>query len=243
MDKRKYENNENVHDLLAEAMQEACTKDEAYDYKSPDIDLSFLNEDTANKKRFGRFGKIAAIVAIILLGMNVVLLSGNFSESYGDKGILHRIQEGVRGIFTDEDQSEFATLDENDKVIIINDFTEIEIVKRFLNDLLIPKYIPNNYNFEKLEITYIISGDYNAEYLFLDGENEIIISISYGDFSEKIISKDAEKVIRKDDRIINIYKENIKGMFVAEMYKDNIIVAIYSNSDIDELELIAMNLN
>ena len=39
---------------------------------------------------------------IVLLGANLFILVNDEADSYGDKGILHRIQQGIYGIFTDE---------------------------------------------------------------------------------------------------------------------------------------------
>ena len=73
MDKERKLSYEETHKKLVEAMQQACLSDEFDDYRSPDIDLSFLTEEPAEekpKKRFAsmsRFYKVATILIILLL--------------------------------------------------------------------------------------------------------------------------------------------------------------------------------
>ena len=96
MGRKKNNSYEETHRKLVEAMQEACVRDDFDDYPDPDIDISFIYEDTdddaeaenlppeTRKKRFSftsRFNKIAAILVVLLLTGNIMLLATNSNES------------------------------------------------------------------------------------------------------------------------------------------------------------------
>ncbi|MBP3383978.1 MAG: hypothetical protein J6M22_00770, partial [Firmicutes bacterium] len=137
MDRKKIDSYEETHRKLVEAMQEACVRDDFDDYPDPDIDISFIYEDTdddaeaenlppeTRKKRFSftsRFNKIAAILVVLLLTGNIMLLATNSNESYGHKGLLHRITNGDTILFTDK---EYITEDEIVESYLAEDEKEI----------------------------------------------------------------------------------------------------------------------
>ena len=128
--KRSYEE---VHKKLGEELEKAYLKRETPEEKIPEFDLSFLDEqpyelteenDAAReesfispkeekKRRFSRFAKIAAVLIIFLLCTNIIMLGRDSTESYGDKGILHRLYQGVTGLFTDsEEETEESDVEE-----------------------------------------------------------------------------------------------------------------------------------
>ena len=247
MDK-KYEDMsyEEVHELLAEAVQDAFTDDAAGPYQSPEIDYSFMDEEPVTKHktiiRMSRFSKIAAIVIIVLLGMNVVLLATGSGESYSEKGLLHRIYEGARGIFTDEDESQYVEIDETGKTYTITDVNQLDEAKEIWPDLYVPEYIPFGFTLEKLKIQKEVSGDYSAEYQFICGDNDILLFITCVADNGKFKSSSSGQIIELTDRIINVYWDVAYEKYVCDVYFDGIVVNISGNIEEKEIIKIAENL-
>ena len=169
--KRSYEE---VHKKLGEELEKAYLKRETPEEKIPEFDLSFLEEqpyepteenDAAReesfispkeekKRRFSRFVKVAAVLIIFLLCTNIIMLGRNSTESYGDKGILHRLYQGVTGLFTDsEEETEESDVEET---VTVLDEKDIDSAKEFLPGLYVPTYIPEGYELEQLEIQEVL---------------------------------------------------------------------------------------
>ena len=243
MDKRGYGSYEEVHMMLVETMQEACTKDESGNYLTPYIDTGFLFEERrpANKvrKQPFSFNKVAAIIIITLLSVNTVMLAAGSNESYGDGGLLHRIYEGTRGIFTDEDSKEFIETDETGKAFVINDFDRIEEAKNFWPGLYIPEYIPEGYELEELKICKDLDEVYFAEYDYKSNKGKLEINISYFVDSNKVYSVDTGKRYEIDDKIVHIYHDSIYDRNVADIYINDYNICIYGQ--ISEKEIICIS--
>lgn len=145
---------EEVHKKLGEELEKAYLKRETPEEKIPEFDLSFLEEqpyepteenDAAReesfispkeekKRRFSRFAKIAAVLIIFLLCTNIIMLGRDSSESYGDKGILHRLYQGVTGLFTDsEEETEESDVEET---VTVLDEKDIDSAKEFYRDFM-----------------------------------------------------------------------------------------------------------
>lgn len=246
MSRQEFKSYEEVHAQLVEAMQEACTKDESSKYRIPDVVPGFIYEEYNSGKKSkmfaGRFSKIAAIFIIILLGMNFAMLNSGSGDVYGDKGLLHRIFEGNRGIYTDNDESGIVEFDESGEVYIITDYSKINDAKKFWNDLAIPQYIPDNFSFNELYITKTISGDYVAEYDYICGTDLLEINIIEHEEGCAYLSKKTDELIELSDRIINMYWDGIYKKYNCEVYFDEKIIYIYGNIEIDEIKKIAINL-
>ena len=246
MDKRGYGSYEEVHMMLVETMQEACTKDESGNYLTPYIDTGFLFEERrpANKvrKQPFSFNKVAAIIIITLLSVNTVMLAAGSNESYGDGGLLHRIYEGTRGIFTDEDPKEFIEKDEMGDVFIINDFDQIDDAKNFWPGLYVPEYIPEGYELEELKICKDILGEYFAEYDYYFNKNKLEINITNLVNSDKVISSNAGDIYNIANKTLHIYRDYIGDCNVADIYTDDYIICIYGKVSKKEMICIAENI-
>jgi len=236
-----------VHKKLEDAMQDAFTSDEAGPFGSPEIDYSFMDDTKEKKKRkisgMSRFNKVAAIIIIVLLGMNVVMMATGSSVSYSEKGLLHRIYEGARGIFTDEDESEYVEIDETGEVCTIHDFSMINDAKRFWPDLYVPDYIPSNFTMSTLDIKKEISGDYWAKYVFFNENSQIKIEEVQSNDNSKLTSGNEVDFIVMNDRKIVLYTDNVEGYYLADVFFDDVTVYIYGDLlSMDELCKIATEL-
>ena len=235
-----------VHKQLEEAMQDALTSDEAGPFGSPEIDYSFMDSKPEKKNHsisgMSQFNKVAAIIVIALLGMNVVMMATGAGVSYSEKGLLHRIYEGARGIFTDEDESEYVEIDETGDTYLIRSMDNIDKAKQFWSSLYIPEYIPEGYELKTLLIEKLADGSCWAKYEFINYNHLIIIELIKLDDEEYVMSSNKGKLIELDDRIINIYWDEANQYYVIDLYFEDIAIYMRGDVSVDELEKIAKSI-
>ncbi|MBQ3612356.1 MAG: hypothetical protein IJA01_08825 [Firmicutes bacterium] len=237
---------EKVHKQLSDAMQDAYINDVLKDIKEPNIDLSFLADDSKKKRKHSkllRVASIAAVTIIVLLGANIALLSSDSMDAYGDKGILHRLYEGINGIFTDEDDSEstdvletFETTDEGD----------IDKAKKFFPQLYIPEYIPPEYSLESLSIQGLQSGNYMWSYLYNNQGDAIeITGLYYGDsYDYTYQNQQNDEIIDLSDRKISVTWEDSFEEYYVTVYTESgtIDIGMHGHNDREKLISIAKGL-
>lgn len=252
--KRSYEE---VHKKLGEELEKAYLKRETPEEKIPEFDLSFLEEqpyepteenDAAReksfispkeekKRRFSRFAKVAAVLIIFLLCTNIIMLGRDSSESYGDKGILHRLYQGVTGLFTDsEEETEESDVEET---VTVLDEKDIDSAKEFLPGLYVPTYIPEGYEFEKLEIQKYYSGDFQCNYKYKNEKESIKLLLYY--FADKDFTyqwSEEGELITLQDRKILVSEDSVNNDVVVSVYTEmcNIEIVGYNN----KIELISI---
>ena len=252
--KRSYEE---VHKKLGEELEKAYLKRETPEEKIPEFDLSFLDEqpyepteenDAAReesfispkeekKRRFSRFAKVAAVLIIFLLCTNIIMLGRDSTESYGDKGILHRLYQGVTGLFTDsEEETEESDVEET---VTVLDEKDIDSAKEFLPGLYVPTYIPDGYEFEKLEIQKYYSGDFQCNYKYKNEKESIKLLLYY--FADKDFTyqwSEEGELITLQDRKILVSEDSVNNDVVVSVYTEmcNIEIVGYNN----KIELISI---
>ena len=249
--KRSYEE---VHKKLGEELEKAYLKRETPEEKIPEFDLSFLEEqpyepteenDAAReesfispkekkKHRFSRFAKVAAVLIIFLLCTNIIMLGRDSSESYGDKGILHRLYQGVTGLFTDSEEEteesdveEFMTFDHLGE-------KELKKAKEFLPGLYVPTYIPEGYELEQLKIKKFYSGDYQCNYEYKNEKETIKLLLYY--FADKDFAyqwSGEGELITLQDRKILVSEDSVNNDVVVSVYTEicNIDISGYNNKN------------
>ena len=249
--KRSYEE---VHKKLGEELEKAYLKRETPEEKIPEFDLSFLDEqpyepteenDAAReesfispkeekKHRFGRFAKVAAVLIIFLLCTNIIMLGRDSTESYGDKGILHRLYQGVTGLFTDSEEEteesdveEFMTFDRLGE-------KELKKAKEFLPGLYVPTYIPEGYELDRLEIKKFYSGDYQCNYEYKNEKEMIKLLLYY--FADKDFAyqwSGEGELITLQDRKILVSEDSVNNDVVVSVYTEicNIDISGYNNKN------------
>lgn len=251
--KRSYEE---VHKKLGEELEKAYLKRETPEEKIPEFDLSFLDEqpfepteenDAAReesfispkeekKRRFSRFAKVAAVLIIFLLCTNIIMLGRDSTESYGDKGILHRLYQGVTGLFTDSeeeteesDMEEFMTFDRLGE-------KELRKAKEFLPGLYVPTYIPEGYELEQLKIEKYYSGDYLCDYAYNSEDRIIKILLYYSMDSERSNQwpEDGE-LIEMSDRKIFVTEDSVSGEPWVSVYTETCNIDISGIFEKDQL--------
>lgn len=259
--KRSYEE---VHKKLGEELEKAYLKRETPEEKIPEFDLSFLDEqpyepteenDAAReesfispkeekKRRFSRFAKVAAVLIIFLLCTNIIMLGRDSSESYGDKGILHRLYQGVTGLFTDSEEKteesdveEFMTFDHLGE-------KELKKAKEVLPGLYVPTYIPEGYEFEKLEIQKYYSGDFHGKYLYKSNNDTITILLYYsGDLEVSYQLPENGQLIELGDRKIIVFEDEVESRNWVSVYMEDCTVDITGKCNVEDLIMIGKKLN
>ena len=235
-----------VHKKLEEAMQDALTSDEAGPFGSPEIDYSFIDSKSEKKSHkwsgMSRFNKVAAIIVIVLLGMNVVMMATGSGVSYSEKGLLHRIYEGARGIFTDEDESEYVEIDETGRTYTITDADKIDEAKNIYPNLYIPQYIPERYKFAELIVEENIADNIYAKYTYLDSTYSIEIAMISINHQGGLISKNTDNLYELEDRLISVYWDDMYRMYVADIYFEDVLVNISGDINKDEILEIAKSI-
>lgn len=245
MDKKRMQYEE-THNKLVEAMQQASMNDASGDYNSPEIDLSFLNYPAPESKKrlkvsFSNFGRVAAVLIIVLLSINLILVSTDSIDSYGEKGLLHRIQIGINGLFTDQEEERLST--DVVESFVISDFSKIDLAKEFLPELYVPEYMPDGYVFKQLEIEKYASGDSEAEYRYLhQGKDVDIICYYSSDVHNSFYAHDSSEVHNLSDRIISIYQDSTNSSYVADIYTEECLICIKEIADKNEIVKISSNL-
>lgn len=253
MDRKKIDSYEETHRKLVEAMQEACVRDDFDDYPDPDIDISFIYEDIdddaeaenmppeTRKKRFSftsRFNKVAAILVVLLLTGNILLLATNSNESYGHKGLLHRLSETMTGVVTDNDNP----VGEDEVVDYYNAYTMNDIIsisKQF-PDLYIPTYMAKGYELEEFVIRTYESSDYTVLYNYINGNEVLNINLSYcSDSNYKIYHSDPVETIRLEDRIIYVRYDVADETYTIEIVYEKCVAEIDGLNNKEEMIKIA----
>lgn len=253
--KRSYEE---VHKKLGEELEKAYLKRETPEEKIPEFDLSFLDEqpyepteenDAAReesfispkeekKRRFSRFAKVAAVLIIFLLCTNIIMLGRDSTESYGDKGILHRLYQGVTGLFTDsEEETEESDVEET---VTVLDEKDIDSAKEFLPGLYVPTYIPDGYEFEKLEIQKYYAGDSQCDYVYCKGKDKLKLLLYYTVDSERSHQwQEDGQLIELQDRKIFVSEDSVSNASWVSVYTEMCTMDISGGVKQDDLITIA----
>ena len=261
MSKDSKKSYEEIHKRLGKEMEKAYLERERPGEKVPEFDLSFLDEDPdapteendaareevfapakkEKKRRFSRFTKVAAVVIIFLLCTNIFLLGRNSSESYGDKGILHRLYQGVTGLFTDsEEQTEDSDVEE---AVTVLDEKDIDSAKEFLPGLYVPTYMPEGYKLKKLALEKFYSGDYQAIYLYESGEKKLKILQYYtsnADISYQL--PEDSTLVELADRKLVVFKDEIENQDWVTVYTESCSMDIMGEETSGELLKVGENL-
>lgn len=116
-----------------------------------------------------------------------------------------------------------------DNVFVVTDWKDVKGVKITYPKLLIPEYMPEGYEFEKLEIDQMETGGSICEYIFINRASDVI-EIEIVIHKANLVSLDITNVTRilvcnKGD--IYIQEENNKKATIQ--IDDGIIVSIWSN--------------
>lgn len=183
----------------------------------------------AFKKHFStRFNKVAAILIIALLSINIIMMATDSIDSYGSKGLLHRISSSVLGVFTDSNDVDDAQV--VDEYYATTEEEVNNILERF-PDTYVPQYIPEGYSFVSMDVKCMASGDRWMNYTYMDDNDLFTIDMSYAAdetarvFAPNVIDESGV-IIKMSDRIICTYLDTIQKKFVSDIYFNDCMMDI-----------------
>lgn len=202
-------------------------------YGEPDpLDKSFMEEKPNHRIIVMRKACAIAACFVTLIGATFIgesLFMDN--DAYAGKGVLHRLYNSVMGLGTDEHDN----LDnESEEILEITDLKNIDDAVDMCEDLYLPKYIPEGYEFKKLTVTKNVVG-VTAEYIYeddVDKEINIVLGFMHdGDNSSYGTSGEGEE-IKLDDRVLYVFDDG-EGV---SMFTEEGMFGLYG--DIAQQELI-----
>lgn len=165
-------------------LKEALDKVYENDTRMParPLDLSFMDNPPVEKKPSKKqtyLLRIAAVVAIILVTSitTAIFVSNDYACAVQDK-LQRKVFEMKHGVVVATDE-EFA--EEGETVWEITDFDTAVKAKELVPELPIPEYVPEGYEFEKLEIKFLNDGNFCANYTYTFAENHLFINIQSTD--------------------------------------------------------------
>lgn len=165
--------------LLAEVMEEP---DEIYGERIGKVDYSFLDEEKAkksgSKKYFRHLLRAAVFVLCVLVAGSAMAIWINSEPAVATKfsiqKMFYEIRDGVFGTNANEvNESETSNLIE----VEYTKWEDIEKAKKLVPDLLVPTYIPEGYEFEKLIVETEVTGEVIVDYVFIKNKDKYHVSI------------------------------------------------------------------
>lgn len=211
----------------------------------PPLNRDFMENDTDTKKtprRLMRYTAIAAaVILVFLVGNTISAITAN-DAAYGDKGLLHRIYQSIRGIGTDkqDELTENVVLDE----FKISSMDNIDEAINFADGVLyVPEYIPRGYKLASLSMAAMSSGDFNAVYEFTNGKETELLNITevYSPEAGQVSCSGDGELIKEKDRTIYIQEKDINGIRYATVFTEDSMMQISGKLSREEILKVAKN--
>ncbi len=194
---------------------------------------------TRKKKRLYKLvGGIAAVFVLILIGA-VVAFNALSVDVGADKNQKEEIvtEDGVVIEVAGDGTEHYSG-----EVWSTEDWSEVAMVKVLYPQLLIPEYIPNEYQFQSLYVEQLETGDITGQYLFLtEVEDMLEIEVFVTDImllSSNI--ENVEKTIKSTKGTIYIQEDEKKTATIQ--IDDGIIIKIWGKISDEEIVKIIDNL-
>lgn len=232
----------NSEKSLQEILGEALDRDAADVTPSPmsyEQFQSMLSErkQVKRKKRRLRIAGVAALFMIVLVSAALVFRA--FTTDVGaNKNAPEEIitEDGV----VIEDKGWGSS---GEDCWTITNWDEIETVKATFPDLMIPRYIPEGYEFEELTVERVVTGDTVYAYLFLNRKNEQmeIELVSTGksetainiDHISRILTCNKGKVyIQENNKRATIYLDDGLNVYIWSNLSDEKIIKIIESLEV-----------
>lgn len=176
------------------------------DIKIPPLDLSFMEEKPQKKRNFHRFSLIASFCMIIFVVSSGMALWINSESAHVLKFKVEKFYyKNFNGFYSTDDSADFS---ESEMGITINKIEDMESAAAYFPQLVFPYYIPNGFEFEKLDVTKYINGEATSNYQFLDKDgNDIGITTFYNlpEDSTSVLTLEAEEIKLNDRTFYYMY--------------------------------------
>ena len=209
------------------------------------LDLSFMNESAENTsvKRRRRLAYIAAAVLLVFASSfaTAIFISNDYASAVQDK-IQRKVFEMKHGVVVATDE-EFA--EEGETVWEITDFETAKKAKELVPELPIPGYVPEGYEFEKLNLHLFNNGNHIADYNYKYKNSELFISCIPYNSDYDLSTLNTLKIVELSDRTIIIWQDPFSLLTGASIIINNSLININiyeSELNTNELLLIATNI-
>lgn len=232
----------NSEKSLQEILGEALERDAADVTPSPmsyEQFQSMLSErkQVKRKKRTLRIAGVAALFMIVLVSAALVFRA--FTTDVGaNKNAPEEIitEDGV--VIEDKGWG-----NSGEDCWTITNWDEIETVKATFPDLMIPRYIPEGYEFEELTVERVVTGDTAYMYLFLNGRNEQMeieivstgkneIAINIDHVSRILTCNKGKVYIQEDNKMATVQIDDGQIIHILNNLSDEEIVKIIESLEI-----------
>lgn len=190
---------------------------------------------SAEKKKLRRYRKIAgAAAALVIVAVGAALVFNSLSTDVeADKNAKHEVvtEDGI----IIEDEGWGSSSEDN---WVITDWAEVEIAKATIPELIVPGYVPEGYEFEKLCIEENENA-FGVEYLFVNEHDELILTQHIQDemLEATHIYSDSKK-IKVEDKNVYIINTNGKKEALVLLREGSVLDVRYSFSDEEIVRLI-----
>lgn len=215
--------NKTLKDIIIEETEQELASNLPEFSASPEEMLAKIKaKEKASKKRCLGYIVVAAVLILAFVAIGMKYSDSLFTVD-ADKN-------GKEEIVTDdgviiEDEGWGSSSEEN---IVITDWEEVPIAKSHVEELLIPEYIPEGYEFEELKIEAVDGGN-TCTFTFLSINNEMEIRQHniHGNRQSIEINNIGKKI---DSRKGAIYVRSLDNYNIATMYIDEgLVIEIISN--------------
>lgn len=242
----KHEEPRYTHEERVEFFQQAA--DDYYKKEisiPPPLNWDFMHEEISKKKsnRIKRFTAIAATIILVCITGNIISAVASNDTAYGDKGILHRIYQSIKGLGTDKQDE----INDNDilDTFEINSMSEIDKAIKFSDGALyVPNYIPSGYELNSLKMESMSLKDFTATYEFIKGKEEVlnIVEMHFSGDGQASASGNGE-LIKLKDRSIYLQDRDEDGYLYAAVYMEDAMIQIRAKVSRKKILNIAKNLS
>lgn len=209
------------------------------DAKGTDADTQAISESRETVKVKGtktKTLKTAGLVAGFVIA--VIIGAFAFNAYIDDVGADKNPKEEIvteDGVIIED--GGWGSSDGEDGVWVITDWEHVEAAKETIPELLIPGYIPEGYEFEKLTIETVSEGMMICEYIFNNGESIVEIesqhyssttsSFNIGDVARKVESQKGMVYIQEyNKKIATIQIDDGILLYIESTVSDNDIIKI-----------------
>lgn len=219
---------------LMKRLEENPPEIPTYEEFSAMVDKS-LAERCRRRKRIA--GIAAGFVVVLLAG--ILACTNLTADVDADKNPKEEIitEDGV--IIED---GGWGSSDGEDNVWVIDKWEDVYGVRKVYNEFLIPEYIPKGYEFEKLSIEQIETGDVTSEYIFKADNFQLEIETRMKTTNRG--SLEIEDIVRSVECAKGIiYIKETKNKIATIQLNDGIIVNIWCTLADDEIVSIVEGLH
>ena len=124
----------------------------------------------------------------------------------------------------------------------IEDRSDMKQAKAFMPELLVPGYIPEDWEMESLELLKTIQGNYYVKYSFIDKEDRITINETAMTEKERFrFYHDSQEIQLKNRKVVHCF-DALTGLNSIIFSEKNLLVIIDGENE-DVMLIVADNMN